>query len=113
LPQYKKQKQLVMFLSSETCTSTIQSWKDRNTNDPYLYEKLLVLDSAVNPFSSKWQKVVLPNVGLGQTMSPVEFRAICSMQLLIPIMKEGICGECGKKADPMGYHVVTCGGTVI
>jgi hypothetical protein len=54
---------------------------------------------------------VLPNKGLKQTMTNREFHTTCKIQLLIPIIKGGTCVECGKLADPMGYHNVTCTGT--
>jgi hypothetical protein len=73
-------------------------------------EKLLALESASVPFTSLWQDVV-PNKGLKQTITNREFHITCKIQLLIPIMKGGTCVECGKIADPMGYHNVTCTGT--
>jgi hypothetical protein len=54
---------------------------------------------------------VLPNKGLKQTMTNREFHTTYKIQLLIPIMKGGTCVECGRLADPMGYHNVTCTGT--
>jgi hypothetical protein len=110
LPQIKKQKQLAMLLASEIRLATVQMWKTKHINDPYFHEKVLVLETATVPFTSLWQHV-LPNSGLKQTMSNREFHTVCKMQLLIPIMKGGICIECGKLADPNGYHHVTCTGT--
>jgi hypothetical protein len=110
LPHKNKQKQLAMLLNSEIRSSTIRDWKLNNEDDPYFHQKVLVLESATIPFTSLWQRV-LPNKGLKQTMTNSEFNTICKMQLLIPIMKGDICVECGKKADPMGYHRVTCTGT--
>jgi hypothetical protein len=110
LPHNKNQKQLAMLLTSEMRSSTIRKWKLKNKDDPYFNEKLLVLESASVPFTSQWQHV-LPNKGLKQTMTNREFHTTCKIQLLIPTMKGGTCVECGKIADPMGYHNVTCTGT--
>ncbi len=74
--------------TSEVRDSTIRTWKEENTADPYYYEKVLVLESAANPFSSLWQHV-LPNNGLKQTMTDSEFHTTCRLQLLLPIM-EGV-----------------------
>jgi hypothetical protein len=93
-----------------TRSSTISKWGVKNKDDPYRDEKLLVLESATNPFSSKWQHV-LPNDGLKQKMSNSEFHVVCKLQLLIPLVKGGTCVECGRIADPMGYHNVTCIGS--
>jgi hypothetical protein len=72
---------LAMLLSTETRSSTMESWKSHHINDPYFSEKLLILNSAATPFASKWLHE-LPNSGLRQTMSNAEFNAICSFQLL-------------------------------
>jgi hypothetical protein len=110
LPHNKKQKQLAMMLTSEIRSSAICKWTVKHKEDPYLSEKLLVLESATAPFTSLWQRV-LPNSGLRQTMTDREFNITCMTQLVIPFMKGGTCVECGKIADPMGYHNVTCTGT--
>jgi hypothetical protein len=72
LPHNKKQKQLAMLLNSVIRSKTIQDWKEKNKDDPYIHEKLLVLESATVPFTSLWQRV-LPNKGLKQTMTSIEF----------------------------------------
>mgnify|MGYP000193649203 FL=1 len=110
LPQPNKQKQMAMLLTSEVRDSTIRTWKEENTADPYYYEKVLVLESAANPFSSLWQHV-LPNNGLKQTMTDSEFHTTCRLQLLLPIMEGGTCLECGNFSDMFGYHCLTHNGS--
>jgi hypothetical protein len=73
LPQKKKQKQLAMLLSTETRSSTMESWKSRHINNPYFNEKLLILNQLLLLLHKKMEKKkknvskwlhALPNSGL-------------------------------------------------
>ena len=72
----------------------------------------IVLYSNVDTFSYQWL-LAIPNAGLGQVMTPREFRAAVSLRLLIPFSQaETPCTAlgCNGTADPFGYHVLSCGG---
>ncbi|KAL5723796.1 hypothetical protein ACHQM5_007146 [Ranunculus cassubicifolius] len=54
----------------------------------------------------------LPIHGLGQTMTPKDYRAVLSYRLMIPIFAEGqACGGCNRfMMDQYGDHAVQCKG---
>jgi hypothetical protein len=61
--------------------------------------------------SHQWL-LALPNGGLGQVMTPVEFRSALHFRLLIPMRNcSSLCDLCKKRdMDIFGYHALSCGG---
>lgn len=69
-----------------------------------------VLASFVRKDASCWL-FALPNGGLGQRMTPLEFQAAMSFRLLMPQFERGsICCQkhCGATLDEFGYHALVC-----
>jgi hypothetical protein len=81
------------------------------SDNPFSKSNRFVLDSACQPLASQWL-LALPNAGLSQVMTPLEFRAALSYRLLIPITSLSQCQAlgCRGRLDPFGYHVTACGG---
>ena len=71
-----------------------------------------ILASNMRRDASSWL-FALPNGGLNQRMSPVEFQAAMGFRLLIPQFEPGLkCCQhrCGADLDVFGYHSLVCGG---
>jgi hypothetical protein len=69
-----------------------------------------VLASSKRKEASSWL-FALPNAGLGQRMTPLEFQAAMSFRLLMPqFEQDSICCQkhCGAKLDVFGYHALVC-----
>ena len=72
----------------------------------------IILDSATNPGSYSWL-FALPNGGLGQRMTPLEFQAAISYRLLMPQFDNNSkCyqNRCKSNMDIYGYHAYCCSG---
>jgi hypothetical protein len=71
-----------------------------------------ILDSNMFPGASAWL-FALPNGGLGQRMSPLEFQSAASLRLLIPQFEvDAKCRQhkCTATMDIYGYHALVCRG---
>jgi hypothetical protein len=71
-----------------------------------------VLASFVRKDASCWL-FALPNAGLGQRMTPLEFQAAMSFRLLMPQFESGsMCCQksCVAALDVFGYHALVCRG---
>jgi hypothetical protein len=74
-----------------------------------------VLDSNSNARASAWL-FALPNAGLSQQMSPLEFQAAVSFRLLLPQFSHGtFCNQrtCTAAMDVYGYHSLVCRGHLL
>jgi hypothetical protein len=53
--------------------------------------------------------MAIPIEGLGQRMTPPEYRAVLSYRLMIPLFVDGdVCPKCKVKMDPYGDHAIHC-----
>jgi hypothetical protein len=71
-----------------------------------------ILDSNQMSGSSAWL-FALPNGGMSQRMTPLEFQAAVGLRLLMPQFEPGSrCGQrsCDSLMDPYGYHALVCRG---
>ena len=71
-----------------------------------------IIDSNSVQGTSSWL-FALPNIGLKQVMSPLEFQSAVCLRLLIPQFTRGaICCQrtCSTEMDVYGYHALVCKG---
>jgi ubiquitin carboxyl-terminal hydrolase 44/49 len=71
-----------------------------------------ILASTVQKDASSWL-FAMPNGGMGQRMTPLEFQAAVSFRLLMPQFEPGwkCCqNRCGANLDVFGYHALVCRG---
>jgi hypothetical protein len=84
--------------------------------DPEIIHKFHgILDSGLQKESSCWL-FALPNEGLQQTMTPLEFQAAIQFRLLMPqFRKNCFCGQntCHSIMDIYGYHALVCRGHML
>ena len=75
---------------------------------------LTILDSTASFGASSWL-LALPNGGLSQRMSPLEFQASISYRLLMPQFTHSRCNQnkCNALMDIYGYHGLVCRGHLL
>jgi hypothetical protein len=75
----------------------------------------IVLDPALSFGASAWL-FAIPNSGLHQRMTPLEFQAAISYRLLMPqIIHNSKCNQhlCRSYMDQYGYHALVCSGHLL
>jgi hypothetical protein len=86
------------------------------SKDPEIIHKFKgILDSGLKKESSCWL-FALPNDGLSQKMSPLEFQAALRFKLLMPqFHKNSFCAHssCNAALDIYGYHALVCKGHLL
>jgi hypothetical protein len=90
---------------------TYISSKDQCTRRRFLG----ILESTTSKLASAWL-FALPNGGLCQRMTPLEFMAAVSLRLLMPQFNLGAtCQQrsCGAVMDIYGYHAMLCNGHLL
>jgi hypothetical protein len=74
-----------------------------------------ILNSSLQKEASCWL-FALPNDGLGQRMTPLEFQAAIKFRLLMPqFLKNSFCAQnsCHSAMDIYGYHSLVCRGHLL
>ena len=109
MPHNKKQNQLASWFYIELRKSLLEKFTLQHRDDTDYFEKLITLESNSESLTSQWLDV-LPNEGLGQTMTNTAYVTMLKMRFAIPVHVAGECKNCGKMATSSGYHSLLCNG---
>lgn len=124
MPLHKLQHTLASLYYKRKRETVIGEYFKRTIYHEYTYQHSLIFDACAansdqlinnsNDYSyslaSQWL-LALPNYGLGQVMSPREFRTALALRLLIPIYRQPVActfEKCKQSLDCFGYHALSC-----
>jgi hypothetical protein len=110
MPHNKKQNQLASLFYTDLQGKLFERFSLEHKDDSDFHEKLLQLQSNSESLAYQWLDA-FPNKGLDQTMTNPFFTTMLKIRLCIPVLKAGICTNCGQMATASGYHTFLCGGT--
>jgi hypothetical protein len=111
-PHSKHQFSMAQIFNKAKRSALLQHSFLTTAADPLRRRFQVILDSAAQASASSWL-FALPNAGMHQRMSPLEFQAAASFRLLIQQFPEGQqcqCSRCPAILDSFGYHSVICNG---
>jgi hypothetical protein len=104
MPNKKKQKQLASWFYTELRKELLEKFSLEHKDDIDYHEKLMTLISTTESIASLWVDV-LPNPGLGQTMTNREYRTMLKIRFGIDVHEAGECQNCNKMVDASGSCV--------
>jgi hypothetical protein len=108
MPHPKKQNQMASWYYTELRRKLFENLCLQHKDELDFHEKLITLQSNSESLAHQWLDA-FPNEGLGQTMNNTMFTTMVKVRLLIPVLRAGLCDNCGNATTSVS-HVYLCGG---